>query len=81
MEDQTVEIVFQVDRQGRVVSASFEQLRAQNWEIGSLLLEAVRQFEFETTSRPLAEESPDWLSKGRMSFHFITANAAPKRPD
>ena len=81
MEDQTVEIVFQVDRQGRVVSASFEQLRAQNWEIGSLLLEAVRQFEFETTSRPLAEESPDWLSRGRMSFHFITANAAPKKPD
>ena len=86
MEGQTVEIVFQVDRQGRVVSASFAQFRAQNWEIGPALLQAVGQFVFETTSQtaePRTETggpnwlSPNWLSKGRVSFRFSAEAAAP----
>ena len=92
MEGQTVEIFFQVDRQGRVVSASFEQLRAQNWEIGPLLLKAVSQFVFETESaQPLSKageesegkevkKSPGWLSKGRLRFRFTKVNVVPLIP-
>ena len=92
MEGQTVEIIFQVDRQGRVVSSSFTQFRAQNWEIGPALLQAVGQFVFESTpqtaqagqtAQPRTEAggpnrlSPNWLSKGRVSFRFSAEAAAP----
>ena len=73
LQDQTVEIIFQVDASGKVVSASFanEQLKAYNWQIHSVLLEHTGQFRFAPVlSGAGSSPNDEWLNKGKLSFHF-----------
>ncbi|WGK68845.1 hypothetical protein P0082_10200 [Candidatus Haliotispira prima] len=85
LEDQEVEIIFQVDAGGNVVSASFTgpQLQAYNWQINSLLLEKIGRFVFEpsqTSPTTRSTSSSPWLHKGRLNFHFSQNRTAPQEP-
>ncbi len=76
IEEQTVEVIFQIDASGKVVSVSFAgtQLKAYNWQINSFLLEKIGQFIFEPASPH--NSNSQWLHKGKLSFHFSKNNSA-----
>ncbi len=76
LEEQSIEIIFQIDAEGNVVSASFAgpQLKAYNWQINSLLLEKVGRFLFEPSAHSAASS---WLHKGKMHFRFSRARSIP----
>ena len=71
LKEQSVEIIFQVDANGNVVSVSFAgaQLQAYNWQINSMLLEKAGQFRFEAQNAQ--QESDTWLQKGKLRFLFL----------
>ena len=89
LKEQSVEIIFQVDASGNVVSVSFAgaQLQASNWQINSMLLEKAGQFRFEAQNTQ--QESDTWLQKGKLRFLFlqnqnptqVRHKPAPHKPD
>lgn len=74
--EQTVVIDFQVDMDGRVISANLEE-EIQNelkWSLTSYLLGKIRQFRF-SSKRTSGEGKDPWMDRGKIYFRFESKSA------